>query len=175
MDETLEKNRIFSDLNTGRPLASFKKQTLGKVFVSVWDSYEDKPKGVLLTGNPRNNDESCIVDMWSEKEVGFFKRTNKSLLDTGAVLPFTRPVEEEKPKTFEESTDEELLKFLGSRYFTIQNKLNKITTTPVLFRLVDLAREAEKSEKIVKLVEARISELQEAEYTAGKSDEEEEA
>lgn len=170
-NEVEERNKLFSAMNTGTPFKSYKKAILARVFVYYWDSFREEPSSTLLTGDPRRNDESCIIDVWSEQEDVFFKRMNRAHLSNGTLLPYQRPVEIEHVRTFEESTDEELTTFLGSKYFTIQNKLNHVNTLPVLFRLVEIARQHDKSEKIIKLIEGRIAEIQSAEYAPERSTE----
>lgn len=128
--------------------------------------FQNQPDGSLLTGDPRNNEEGCIVDIWNDQEDVYFKRMNASLLSKGLILPYQRKEETEHVKTVEESTDEELLELVNSKFFTFQSKLNSINTIPVLFRILEVARQAEKSEKIIKLVEARLAEVQGNEYTA---------
>jgi hypothetical protein len=162
--DILERTRLYSAMNQGKSYRSYKKTILGKVYVTVLDAFSDSPIGVLLVGDPRKNDEGCIIDTWSEKEDVFFRKMNSLHLSSGTILPYTRS-EKPKEKGIEEATDAELVELLNSKFFTLQNKLNSINTVPVLFRLLEKAQEIEKSDKIVRAIEARISEVQTNEDT----------
>jgi len=145
------------------PYKSYIKTILGKVYVTIWDGFENKPVGMLLEGDPRQGDESCIVDVWSVDEDFFFRTKNKLHLTTGDVIVYARKVEE-RERTVEEYSDEELKEILGSKFFTLQNVLNNTNSVAVLFRIKNLAQEMEKSDKIIKVIEARISEVQAEEF-----------
>ncbi len=163
-NQVLGRNQLFSDMQAGRPFKSYKKAILGQVAVVIWDNFQDAPVELILNGFPARNDEGCIVDVWSDKEDVFFNRVNAKLLKKGLILPYNRP---EAPvqveKTIEQSTDAELVEIVNLKFLALQAKLNKIDSSVVLFRLLDAAREQEKSEKIVKAIEARISDVQTAE------------
>lgn len=160
------RNELFSMMNDGRPYKSYIKGILGQVSVVVWDNFEEMPLEIILKGNPKNRDEGSIVDVWSPKEDVFFNRVNKKHFNNGVLLAYTRP---ELPavveKTVEQSSDEELITMINSKFLAFQAKLNKINSIAVLFRIRGLAEDLEKSEKIIKAIEARISELQADEFS----------
>jgi len=160
-NQVLGRNQLFSEMQAGRPYKSYKKAILGQVSVVIWDNFQDAPVEIILKGSPARNEEGTIVDVWSDKEDVFFNRVNAKLLKKGLLLPYKRP-EAPAPveKTIEQSTDEELVAIVNLKFLALQAKLNKIDSSVVLFRLLDIARENEKSEKIIKAIEARISEIQ---------------
>jgi hypothetical protein len=49
-------------------------------------------------------------------------------------------------------TDEELTQIINSKFFTFNNVLNNTDTVAVLFRILNLARDLEKSDKIIKVI-----------------------
>lgn len=164
------KNELGLATNDGKPLKSYIKTELGKVHVIAWDTYLDTPVGLLLEGNPRNREESCIIDMWSEREDSFFKKMNRSHFERGTIIPFERK-EEAREKTVEESTDDELKEVLSKPFLALQSLLNKTESVALVFRLLNLAQEMEKSAAVIKAIESRLSELQSMETTEQSTEE----
>ena len=160
---TQDRNLANSAMHGGTPLKSYIKTTLGKVHVVVWDSFVNQAVEMLLEGDPRKPDESCIIDVWSQEEDYFFKSKNSSHLKTGNVIIYSRSTEE-KPRTIEEYSDDELKAIVNSKFFTLQNVLNNTESIAVLFRIKTLAQELEKSDKLIKAIDARISEVQAQEF-----------
>lgn len=161
--ETTDRNLVSSAIHGGVPIKSYIKTILGKVYVSAWDSFENQPIGLILEGDPRKEAESSIVDVWTEEEDFFFRNRNKRSLQIGEIIAFARKTEE-REKTIEEYSDAELTTVINSKFFSFQNTLNSATSLAVLFRIKNLASDLEKSEKIMKLIEARISEVQASEF-----------
>lgn len=161
--ENQDRNIASWAIHGGTVLRSYIKTTLGKVYVTVWDSFENKAVGVILEGDPRKQDEGCIVDIWNEEEDYYFKNKNKRHMQTGEMIPFARK-QEEREKTIEEFSDAELTEVINSKFFALQNALNSTESVAVLFRIKSLAQELEKSDKLMKAIEARLSEVQANEY-----------
>jgi hypothetical protein len=161
--ENQDRNLIGSALRGGKPLKSYIKTILGKVYVTVWDSFENKPVGLLLEGDPRKGDEGCIIDIWTNDEDQYFKNKNRTHFTTGDVISYTRKTEE-RERTVEEYSDEELVTIINSKFFTLQNVLNNTDSVAVLFRIKNLAQDNEKSDKLIRAIEARISEVQADEF-----------
>jgi hypothetical protein len=160
--ENTERN-IVGAMHGGAPFKSYTKTILGKVYVEVWDSFEEKPIGLIIEGDPRRGDDTCIVDVWSADEDYFFRNKNKTHLSAGSVIPYTRKAVTVE-RSIEEYTDEELTAIVNSKFFTLQNVLNNTTSVAVLFRIKNLAQELEKSDKLIKAIEGRISEVQAEEF-----------
>ena len=160
--ESQDRN-IVGAMHGATPTASYIKTILGKVYVAVWDSFENQPIGTILEGDPRKKDESCIVDVWSPDEDFYFRSKNKRNLETGHIISYVRK-EEVKERSIEEYSDEELTTIINSKFFTLQSILNSTSTVAVLFRIKNLAHELDKSEKLIRAIEARISELQAEEF-----------
>jgi hypothetical protein len=92
---------------------------------------------------------------------------NERHMREGILIPFDRdktPVEEEVNK-YNVLTDDELYGLLNSPFFKLRNALNKMTSQAPVLRLITMAEQEEKSEKILKEIRGRLSELQELEYT----------
>lgn len=163
-ENVLNRNELFSAIETGTPRASYIKTILGQVAVTVWDNFLDKPADVILRGNPKSKDKDCIVSVYSDREKAFFERTNLRLFKKGLIIPYAVTEAPIIEKTVEQSTDEELKEIISAKFLSLTNKLNKIESVPVLFRMLALAEEMDKSTKITGAIQARISELQVAEY-----------
>lgn len=161
--ETQDRNIVSSAMHGGKPYKSYIKTILGKVFVTVLSEIDGQPEGVILEGDPRRLDDSSIVDVWSVEEDYYFTKKNKRHLTTGALKPYVRK-EEEKEKTIEQFSDEELVDIINSKFFTLQSALNSTNSIATLYRIQNLAQELEKSDKIMKAIEARISEIQAEEF-----------
>jgi len=163
MADTMDA-RVFSMMQEGVPLKSYIKTILGKVYVTVLNPENNTPEGLILEGDPRKSEEGCIIDIWSEKEDVFFKRSknNKSHLELGILIEYKRqgprePTEEEKANTL---PDEEIINLLNSKFFILQSSVNKTTSEATLFRFLSIARDLDKSEKIIKFLEGRLASIQ---------------
>lgn len=162
-DITLARNELFAGMDNDKPHASYIKTILGKVAVTVWDNFLDKPVDVVLHGDPRRKDVDCIVNVWSEKENAFFKRANLKHFKKGTLKSYAQPVEAQEKPGIEQAEDEELAELLKLKFIAFQHKINDIDSIPVLFRILNLAEEKDKL-KYASHIEKRISELQVTEF-----------
>lgn len=153
-------DNVYSLMQTGDPYKSYYKTIPAKLYLTVWDSFNEAPRGLIIEGT---DVESCIVDVWSEKEDVFLRRANKRHFDTGYLVPHLRRerVEEVPVNTF---TEDELDELLNSPFLKLQSSVNKMTSVAPIFRMVGLAKAQDKSEKILNFLEGKISELQKQEY-----------
>lgn len=159
---------VYSKMQIGEPYKTYRKTILGQVYVTVLDPFSGEPVGQILRGDPKKNEEGCIIDMWSEREDVFFKRMNRRQFELGNLIVYKRPLEE-PPKSVNEFTDEELSALLDTRYFLkLQAALNKMTSIAPVSRLLQIAEDREKSEKFVNAIKARMSELQKVSYEVNK-------
>jgi len=152
-------SEVFSQMQSGVPVASFKKTILGQVGVHVLNPWTGQPEDRILKGDPKTNDEGCIVDLWSKAEEMYFTRANKRHFETGNLMRFEKG-QMVKEKSVNEITDGEIVNILNDRFFVLQAKLNTFTSPAPVHRFLNAAREMEKSEKIIQHIEARLSELE---------------
>lgn len=165
MEKVLDST-AYSQLQTGTPIASYIKTILGKVDVRIINPWTGDIDEVILSGDPKKLDEGCIVDIWSIPHEAFFKKANKVHLEMGYVRKFERPVET-PPTNPNDVSDDDILVYLDGKktqYLKFKSILGGITSQAPLFRILDKAKELEKSEKMIKAIEARISEVQADEY-----------
>lgn len=162
MDTSRVDEAVVSAINQGKPFEVYKKTILGKALVRVLNPFNHKEEERLLEGNPDSGAEDCFIKLWSMAESEYFKNYNRKHLQSGVLVKV-----EQAPQPVERSanavTDEELDEMLNSPFFTLQNALNKFTSTAPVFRLEKMATEQEKSEKMLNAIRARLSELQELE------------
>lgn len=156
---------VYSAMQTSTPYKSYVKTVLAKLLVKVINPFSGEPEDKIIKGDPRKKDKKdCIVNIWSEMEDAFFTRVNNRHLEKGYLIPYVPKEEVEKEKSPNDFSDEELEILLNEKFFTLTNKVNKMTSTAPIFRLLTMARDMDKSEKIVKYLEGKLSELQLKEF-----------
>lgn len=158
--EVSDRNNLFTAMSEDKPLRSYIKTILGKVYVEVWNSLTNKTEGLLMEGDPRKKDAGSIFDTFSEQEDVFFRRRNKRHFDTGILISYSRPVDVVREKTIEEFSDEELTTIINKPFLALQAVLNKTESEIVISRILVLAQELDKSDKVVRAIESRLSEVQ---------------
>jgi hypothetical protein len=153
---------VYGMMQTGTPLKSYKKTILGKVHVLVLNPFSGQPEGLILKGDPRKNEDACIVDIWNDKEDVYFKRANRRHFETGVMIPYTRKaaIEATEEEIINSMSDEEMSALLDGKFFTLQGKVNKMTAVAPVFRLLQIAQEKEKSQKITDFIKGKLAELQ---------------
>jgi len=52
---------VYSLMQTGKPYKSYIKTVLGKVYVNVWDSFENKKVGLIIEGIPIPNQKNVLL------------------------------------------------------------------------------------------------------------------
>jgi len=149
-----------------KPYATYIKTVLGKLHVMVVNHITRQPEGIILYGNPKEkNNEDCIVDTWSMDEDNYFKRANRRYLETGTIISYLRKEKvQSDTEKINSMSEEEMTAVLKQKFFTLKNVVDKMTSIAPIFRLLELAKEMEKSEKIIKFLEGKLAEMQLAEY-----------
>lgn len=157
---------MYSAMQTGDPVASYIKKCVGKIQISVIDPFTNQVVYKLLFGDPydsKTDKENMIVDVWTEKENAYFKKANGPQLKKGNLMPYDRSQDKTAElalKNWNIVSDMELEKVLGEKYFAMKSILEKMSTVTVLNRLLNMAHDLEKSEKIISTIQLRLSELQ---------------
>jgi hypothetical protein len=156
---------MYAAMQTGKPYKVYKKTILAKVFVQVLNPFDGKPEGILLQGNPLNNNEGCFVKLWSEKENQFFKRLNKKHLKNGYLVPyevkkFMNKEQESDVVDYSSFTEDDIEGIVNSRFLALRAHLNKVDAEAHVIRLLTKAQELNKTSGIMNAIEARLAELQ---------------
>ncbi len=148
---------IYSAMQTGKPIARFKKTVLGMVHTLVLNPFSQEPEGVILKGDPNQLGDESYVEIWNEMGLMFFKKMNKKHFEAGRLVEFTiTPEETPSPNQI---SDEEIDEILGKPFLALDKKLNEFTNEAPAHRFLTRARELEKSEKIIKRIEETLAVL----------------
>lgn len=159
---------IYAAMQDGEPLKRYVKSIVGKVHVVVLNPFSEEPEGVILAGRPGHQDDlpNMTVELWTTKQVVFFEKMNKKHLDAGRLAIMGKAaVLLPSPNIL---TVEEIDTILGSKFLVLKNRLPKFTDSAPVFRLLNRARELDVSEKYVKHIEERLTELQLEDYLPAK-------
>lgn len=152
--------RKYSAMQTGMPYKRFIKTILGKVHVVALNPFTDQPEGIILEGN----EDKSYIDLWDTKADAFFRRLNAKHIEAGRLAEVK--VKEEVPtKSVNDMGEEELDTLLNSKFLVLRSALTQFTSEAPVFRLLNRARELDKSEKIIKRIEERLAELQNSQTT----------
>lgn len=150
--------KVFSAMQTGLPYKSYKKTIMAKVSVTVLNPFSNEVSVILLEGD--NNDPESILDVWSEKEDAFFKRMNRRALETGRIISYKRPAFVEEEQKIEQMSDDDIAALIKKPFMVMQSVLSKTDSEAFVYRILQAARVAEKSEKYVAAIETRLGEIQ---------------
>ena len=150
---------VYSAMQTGEPFKSYRKTILGKVFVLAWDSFTNKSMEIRLFGKP----EESIIDVWSEREDSYFKKANKRFFEAGVLMPVDRKKLPPQPEV-KVYTDDELAEIIKSKFYSLRKVLNSIKDKLTVTRMLEIAKDMEASQKIIGNIEARLSEIETAEF-----------
>lgn len=160
MDSTLDLS-VIERMQTNAPIAVYKKTTVGKVGVLVFNPMTRKPEERILKGDPRDptrDIENEIVKIYTEDANMYFKNANKRLFERGLIAPFTSEFAEVDMGNA--ITDDEIDEILSQPNFTLKARLAKFTSPIPVERLHIRALELNKGVKTIEQIKARISELQ---------------
>ena len=151
---------LYAAMQEGKePLARYKKTIVGKVHVVALNPFSEEPEGVLLEGDS----DKAYIELWDVKQLVFFERMNRSHLEAGRVVKLAKAPEPPPPSP-NQLSDDEIDKLLDGKYKALRARLDKFTDTAPILRLLNRARELEKSEKIIKHLEERISQIELEKY-----------
>lgn len=143
------------------PIAIYKKTTVGKVGVIVFNPYTRKPEERILKGDPRDptrNIENEIVKIFTKDADLYFRNANKTLFERGLIAPHT--TELTGVDMGNAISDEEIDEILSQPNFTLEARLKKFTSPVPVERLHVRALELNRPVKTIEKIKERISELQ---------------
>lgn len=151
---------IIAAMNGNKPFSQYIKTILGKVGLSILDPFSAEPKGILLSGDPVATNPEAIVSLWSLTEDIYFKRHNKMHFDTGTIVPYKADAVKLEETRLEQSTDEEIAELVHKPFLAIINALNKTNSEAFVYRVLRIAQDEERSEKIISAINKRLAEIQ---------------
>jgi hypothetical protein len=164
-------NDLFSMMQDGEPLARYKKTILGKVHVTVLDEFSQEPQELILSGDYAKTSErdGTMVEIWSDKANAFFKKINRKHFEAGRLSAVEGPLPK-LPESPNSISDEKLDEMLQMKFLAFKAKLDKFTDEAPVFRLLNRARELEKSDAIVGRIEEKLSEIQLSSYQSNEEE-----
>ena len=156
---------IYGKMATGEPLKVYRKTILGRVNVKAINPVEDVAEDVILSGNPDDRScETCFVEIWSDKELVYFLRANRTHLSEGTLVEDTKPRDTEIKKTPNNLSDEEIEELVVSPFLKLKKVVESMTTESAVSRVLREAEKAERPEKTITFIRERLSEIQAGEY-----------
>jgi len=145
----------------GDPLAGYIKGVKGIVHVNTIDTFNGAPVVLTLKGDPvdKNTDvDDITIFLWTQFELDYFRRANKTILAEGILAPYTKETIE--AISVNEVSDEELEIALKKKFFAVRSLLNKFTSPAPVVRLLHLAQDMNKPVGTIAAIQNRLSELQ---------------
>ena len=151
---------VFSAMQEGQePLARYTKTIVGKVQVLALNPFSEQPEGVILEGAGKDS----YIELWTSKQLVFFERMNGPHITAGRIVKMEKPPVPQPPSP-NQLSDEVIDALLNGKYMTLKYRLEKFTDVAPVLRLLNRARELEKSEKIIKHLEERIAQIELEKY-----------
>jgi len=90
-----------------------------------------------------------------------FKMANKTSLIEGLIIPADEPTLDWE--TDNAIGDEQALELVKGNFLTLKKALDKISSTAIVVKMLDIAKETDRPKKTLAAIEARLAELQEDE------------
>lgn len=152
---------VYEAMALDEAYAEYKKTIRGKVVVSYLNSFTGKPEQKLLSGEDNNN-ENARHKVWSKTEDLYFKRANRKHFEFGRVVEVSSKATKAKAekRAIEQYSDEELKEVIKSRYVTFQKLLAEVASPAVVYRMHELAKDMDVSDKVMSSIKLKLSELQ---------------
>lgn len=151
---------VFAAMQEGaEPLARYKKTILGKVHVVALNPFSEQPEGVILEGDGN----SSYIELWDARQLVFFERMNRKHLEAGRLIKMESAPEPPAPSP-NAIPDSEIDKLLSGTFPKLKKRLEEFTETAPVLRVLNRARELEKSERIIKYLEEQLSQLELEKY-----------
>ena len=155
---------LYSRMQSGKPLAVYKKKILGKLNVRVLNPFDQKPMHTILQGDPRKkNCPKCFVELWTDKELMYFLRSNRIHLDGGNLIEYTKTLSSKIERTVNNLSDEEIESLVKAPFLKLKKTVEKMTSIAAVSRVVDTAETAGRPEKTMLYLRERLSLMQSGE------------
>jgi hypothetical protein len=105
-----------------------------------------------------------MIALYTDYDLKFFENRNRDLIEQGLIVPYSPEIEE--IQRINAVTDEELEKALNKKFFAVKALLDRFTSPIPVDRMLKMAKRMNKTIGIINAIEARLSELQEEEYSS---------
>jgi len=141
-----------------QPLEIYEKGILGNVQVHVLDPFDSKAGVAILHGY--HGEPETYVQLWSKKEVAYFRVKNKKHIDMGFLVKLDKMPEKEEVVNENIMSNEEIIELVAKPFKSIEAKINKIDSEATLNRIVRIAEEENRPAKTMELLRSRLAEVQ---------------
>src|SRR5688572_27742177 len=141
---------VMEKMQTDAPFSVYKKTTVGKVGVIVFNPMTKKQEERILQSDPRDpnrNIETEIVKIFNKDSDTFFRNQNKVLFERGLIAP--HEMELKDIDMGNAISDEEIDRILSEPNFTLTSRLAKFTSPIPVERLHVRAIELNKPVKTI--------------------------
>lgn len=155
--------QVASAMQEGTPYKAYKKQILGIVWVDVINPFTRQPERVALKGNPHSKTdiETTTIRVWEAGQAAHFEQANKTLFQKGYILPYEWKGEDNtQEKNWNTISDTEIRDLINSPFMKLKHAMDKMTSEAVLYRVLQAAKDEDKSEKLTKAIEERLAMVQ---------------
>lgn len=144
----------------GEPLQVYRKAIRGVVIVKVIDPYTANPAELILQGELDSaSPEDLEVPLYTELEVSYFQRYNRSLIESGSLVLLSEKTD--VTVNFSNAMDDEAMRdVVNSPYFSLKKTVNNLTSPTALRRLLKMAEEENRPAKTLSLIKLRLEEVQ---------------
>lgn len=151
---------LWNAMQENKPFKVYRKTILGKVYVTVRDPFTNQPVGILLTGDPQNSDNAYVY-VYDVREDEFFKRMNAQHFREGNIIAVNLKEDtKEEVETLEQASDEKVKELVSGKVPVLRAALQKTNSEALVMRMLNFAKELDRSEKTIQIIEARLSEIQ---------------
>lgn len=153
---------VLERMQTNAPIMTYKKTTLGKVGVIVFNPITRKPEERILEGNHRDpiaDIEKMIIKIFDEPSHLYFKSVNKNLLERGLIAPHNSELA--GVDMGNAISDDDIDEILSQPFYTLKSRLEKFTSHIPAERILVRAIELNKAVKTIEHIKSIIAKLQE--------------
>jgi hypothetical protein len=155
---------VFAKMQTSEPLAVYAKTIPARVLVRILNPFDDSPTDIHLQGRPQNpEDRDGFIELWTEKQLAYFKNSNKYHLDKGILVEYNKPLDKSIKKTMDNLSDEEIEKLLDAKFFTLKHAVEKMTSEAAVARVLRMAELMDKGEGTTNFLKEKLSKVQRGE------------
>ena len=151
---------------SGEVKEQYVKACVGRLAIQRIDPFTGREETVILKGDITDSEvdkDDITVLLYTDLDAEWFRRANKKLIERGLLVPDTTKVRE--AFLINSISDDEIEKVLSEPFFSLKAKLDKFTSPIPVDRILRKAKLMNKTIGTVNAIEARLSELQEAEVT----------
>jgi len=164
--ESLSNNIVSAIMlaqDKGEPERVYRKAIVGRVVARVIDPFSGGRADVLIQGVPGKEDNSNLeISLWTPFEVKYFEQYNKGLIENGSLVLVGSRSEFEVSHA-NALSDEQLEEVAKSPYFSLLKTLKEITSETTLQRLLQTAKDMNRTSKTLQTIQLRLEEIQQQE------------